>query len=218
MGRAEGRKSRIRGSARDRSDLEAKVRTLRKALEPQVTMVSDIPPFDLMLAYELYSELLKPVEAAWQPAKNLIVVTNGALGELPLSLLPTAPSQVDPDAKLAFAGYRNVPWLARSHAVTVVPSASALVTLRRLPPGSPTRDKLIGFGDPYFNAQEAEEADTEVQKSTPAQVASASEGDSAAATVTRGVPLEAPRVSAHGRRRNRPSWQCCRAYPIPGSN
>ena len=27
-------------------DLEAKVRTLRKALEPQVTMVSDIPPFD----------------------------------------------------------------------------------------------------------------------------------------------------------------------------
>ena len=177
-------------------DLEAKVRTLRKALEPQVTMVSDIPPFDLMLAYELYSELLKPVEAAWQPAKNLIVVTNGALGELPLSLLPTAPSQVDPDAKLAFAGYRNVPWLARSHAVTVVPSASALVTLRRLPPGSPTRDKLIGFGDPYFNAQEAEEADTEVQKSTPAQVASASEGDSAAATVTRGVPLKL-RASPH---------------------
>ena len=50
-----------------------------------------------MLAYELYAALLKPVEAAWQPAKNLIVVTNGALGELPLGLLPTAPSQVDPD-------------------------------------------------------------------------------------------------------------------------
>jgi CHAT domain-containing protein len=177
-------------------DLEAKVHTLRKALEPQVTMVSDIPPFDLTLAYELYSELLKPVEAAWQPAQSLIVVTNGALGELPLSLLPTAPSQVEPDAKPAFAGYRNVPWLARSHAVTVVPSASALVTLRRLPPGSAARDKLIGFGDPYFNAQEAAEAEAEVQQSASAQVASASEGDSAAVTVMRGVPLKL-RASVH---------------------
>ena len=71
--------------------------------------------------------------------------------------------------KPLFAGYRNVPWLARTHAVTVVPSASALVTLRRLPPGSPSRDKLIGFGDPYFNAQEAAEA--EAEQRAPVQVA-----------------------------------------------
>ena len=32
--------------------------------------------------------------AGWKPAKNLIVVTNGALGLLPLSLLPTAPAEV----------------------------------------------------------------------------------------------------------------------------
>jgi CHAT domain-containing protein len=175
--------------------LEAKVRTLRQALEPQVTMVSEIPPFDLTLAYELYTLLLKPIEAAWQPAKSLIVVTNGALGELPLSLLPTAPSQIDVTAKPLFAGYRDVPWLARGHAVTVVPSASALVTLRRLPPGSPSRDKLIGFGDPYFNAQEATEAEGQ-QPAESAQVASASEGDTSAATVTRGVPLKL-RASPH---------------------
>jgi CHAT domain-containing protein len=167
-------------------DLEAKVQKLRAALEPQVEMVSEIPPFDLTLAYELYSLLLKPVEAAWQPAKSLIVVTNGALGELPLSLLPTAPSQVDPAAKPLFAGYRNVPWLARDHAVTVVPSASALVTLRQLPPGAPSRDPLIGFGDPYFNAQEAADA----EQATPTQVASATEADTGAANVTRGIPLK----------------------------
>ncbi len=176
-------------------DLDAKVQTLRKALEPQVTMVSEIPPFDLTLAYGLYTSLLKPVEAAWQPAKSLIVVTNGALGELPLGLLPTAPSQVDPNAKPLFAGYRDVPWLARTHAVTVVPSASALVTLRHLPPGSADRDKLIGFGDPYFNSQEAADAEAEATaaaapSAASAQVASASEGDSAAATVTRGMPLK----------------------------
>ena len=44
-------------------ELEAKVRRLRQALEPQITMVSEIPPFDLALAYDLYGLLLKPVEA-----------------------------------------------------------------------------------------------------------------------------------------------------------
>jgi CHAT domain-containing protein len=170
-------------------ELEAKVRRLRQALEPQATMVSEIPAFDLGLAYELYGSLLKPVESAWQQAKSLIVVTNGALGELPLSLLPTAPAQVDLAAKPLFSGYRNVAWLARSHAVTVVPSASAIVTLRRLPRGSPARDKLIGFGDPYFNADEAAEAESE----QAVQVASAA-GDTE--NVTRGIPLRL-RASPH---------------------
>jgi CHAT domain-containing protein len=175
-------------------DLEAKVRRLRRALEPQVTMVSEILPFDVALAYELYGMLLKPVEAAWMPAKSLIVVTNGALGELPIGLLPTAPAQVDLQAKPLFAGYRNVPWLARTHAVTVVPSASALITLRHLPPGSPTREKLIGFGDPYFNEAEAAEAEApEGAEATQVVALAAEPGDEA---VTRGLPLKR-RASPH---------------------
>jgi CHAT domain-containing protein len=173
-------------------DLEAKVRRLRGALEPQVSMVSEIPPFDVALGYELYTLLLKPVEAAWQPAKSLIVATNGALGELPLSLLPTAPAQIDPAAKPLFANYREVAWLARSHAVTVVPSASAIVTLRRLPRGAPARDKLIGFGDPYFNADQAAEAESE--QAAPTVIASAAVADGE--NVTRGIPLRL-RASPH---------------------
>ncbi|HXW39880.1 MAG TPA: CHAT domain-containing tetratricopeptide repeat protein [Xanthobacteraceae bacterium] len=172
-------------------DLEAKIRRLRQAVEPQGATVDDIAPFDLPLAYELYSLLLKPVEAGWMAAPSLIVVTNGALGELPLNLLPTAPSQVDAAAMPLFAGYRNVPWLARSHAVTVVPSAAALVTLRRLPAGAANRDKLIGFGDPYFNAEEAAEAEQELTAST--QIASLAES---APVLTRGIPLKL-RASPH---------------------
>ncbi len=172
-------------------EVEASVRKLREALEPQVTTVSEIPQFNVDLAYQLYTTLLKPVESGWQKAKSLIVVTNGALGELPLGLLPTAQSQVDPQAKPLFAGYRNVPWLARTHAVTVVPSVSALITLQRLPEGSPNRDRLIGFGDPYFSPQEAAEAEQEMQ--TPVQVASVGAD---AGAVTRGVPLKL-RASPH---------------------
>jgi CHAT domain-containing protein len=171
------------------AQMAAKIHKLRESLEPQGPMVSDIAPFDLALAYELYASLLQPVEAGWKSEKSLIVVTNGALGELPLSLLPTAPSQLATKAGAPFSGYRDVPWLARTHAVTIVPSASTLVTLRRLPPASADRDKLIGFGDPYFNAQEEAEADSE-QSAVPMQVASAPSDDKVSQIAVRGIPLK----------------------------
>jgi CHAT domain-containing protein/tetratricopeptide (TPR) repeat protein len=158
------------------ADMNGKVRRLRRALEPQAQSVGDIPPFDLKLAYELYDLLLKPVEAGWKSAKSLIVVANGDLGLLPLSLLPTAPTELKAgEGGAIFANYRDVPWLARTHAVTLVPSAATLRTLRALPAASAKRDPLIGFGDPLFNDQQAADA-----AAPPAvQVASA----------TRGIPL-----------------------------
>ncbi len=166
-------------------DIESKIRKLREALEPQAAMISDIPPFDLKLGYELYELLLKPVESGWKPAKNLIVVTNGALGLLPLSLLPTAPSEVAQDEDPLFVGYRKVPWLARTHAVTTVPSAAALRTLRQLPPGKPGRGELVAFGDPYFNRdQQAEAEGADAKGEGQVQVADAG------GNVTRGLPLK----------------------------
>jgi CHAT domain-containing protein len=52
-------------------DIQSKANKLREALEPQAAMISDIPPFDLALGYELYSLLLKPVEAGWKIALAL---------------------------------------------------------------------------------------------------------------------------------------------------
>lgn len=163
-------------------DVESKVRKLREALEPNAAMIADIPAFDVELGYELYSLLLKPVETGWKPSKSLIVVTNGALGLLPLSLLPTAPAQVEANEDVLFASYRKVPWLARTHAVTMVPSSAALRTLRGLPPGKPERSELIAFGDPYFSPEQQEEAMQQVK------LADASTSSQLAAT-TRGLPL-----------------------------
>lgn len=161
-------------------DLNATVTKLREALEPKAAMISDIPAFDVKLASSLYDKLLKPVESAWKPARSLIVVTNGALGLLPLSLLTTAYAEIKTDDDPLFSSYRKVPWLARTHAVTLVPSASALQTLRKLPPGKPARQDLVAFGDPYFSKEQADEA-AKVDKLI--QVADAS-------NVTRGVPLK----------------------------
>ncbi len=157
--------------------IEAKVKALRRALEPNASTVEDIPAVDLALAHEIYRLLLEPVSTAWRPAKNLIVATNGSLGLLPLGLLPIAPAVPPVDAQPLFAAYRNVPWLARTHAVTMVPSTASLLTLRRLPPGSAARERIIGFGDPFFNGEQAAESERPAGK------------EMAAATATRGLPL-----------------------------
>jgi CHAT domain-containing protein len=138
-------------------DLQAKIKQLRLALAPDAATIADIPPFDLALAYELYDKLLKPVEASWKPAKNLIVVNTNALGTLPLALLPTAPPAVKQGDEPLFAGYRGVAWLARTHSVTMLPTAATLSTLARLPAGSAARESMIGFGDPIFSKEQAEE-------------------------------------------------------------
>lgn len=150
-------------------DIEAKVAELRASL-----IADDVLQFDVALAHKLYTQLLMPVENVWRPAKSLIVATNGALGLLPLSILPTAPASVATAANAPlYAGYRRVPWLARTHAVTMVPSAASLRTLRQLPPGSPKREPFIGFGDPYFTKEQAVDAEKAIAAVTePLVVAS----------------------------------------------
>src|ERR1019366_6506039 len=109
-------------------------------------------------------------------------VTNGALGLLPLSLLPTESSEINLEDDPLFSSYRKVPWLARTHAVTMVPSISALLTLRKLPPGNASRQELIGFGNPLFSKEEAEDAakDEAATDDKPVRVAGTS-------NVTRGM-------------------------------
>ena len=143
------------------TQLQSKVTVLRAALDPPVLeRVTDIPNFDVEAAHELYKFLMEPVAQGWRDAKTLIVVTNGALGLLPLSLLPTEPAKVA--AKIEgvpyFAGYRDVQWLARTHAVVALPSAAALRTLRNVAVPSMKREQIVGFGDPYFNVEQAKEA------------------------------------------------------------
>jgi len=170
-----------------RDELDAKVAKLREALEPEAATVKEIPAFDVPLAYSLYAALLAPVEDVWRPAHNLLVVANGSLGFLPLGLLPTAADQPAPDPVTLFAEYRKVPWLAREHAITAVPSVSTLKALRSTKPADAQRQKLIGFGDPYFNEKEA--ADAAEEANAPPALGDPVIDEAAAEAVTRGPPV-----------------------------
>jgi len=139
--------------------LRENVAKLRKALAPDVQKLGDIPEFDLTQAYDIYRRLLEPVQEGWKDAEELLVVASGPLGQLPFSLLPTALVTLSQKESILFDDYRKVPWLVRKIAITHLPSASAVVTLRSLPRGDLGRKTFVGFGDPYFNREQASEAE-----------------------------------------------------------
>jgi CHAT domain-containing protein len=133
-------------------EIEEKIDDLRKALAPDAATVNDIPQFDVEVAHELFKALLGPVEAAWRPSKSLIVATSGELGTLPLGLLVTEPpGKTEEASRPLFVDYRKIPWLARTHAIAVVPSGASLWTLRQQVASPRKRERFIGFGDPLFN-------------------------------------------------------------------
>jgi CHAT domain-containing protein len=145
----------------DAKTVDATVMHLRRALDPGARTLGDIPVFDVGGAHTLYRTLLEPVAVGWRDATSLLIVPHGALGQLPFTLLVTRSTTLAPESGALFSNYRDVPWLVRSHAVTVLPSVGALATLRRLPSGDPSRKPFVGFGDPYFSREQARKASGE---------------------------------------------------------
>ncbi|CAK0778098.1 putative Tetratricopeptide TPR_2 repeat protein [uncultured Gammaproteobacteria bacterium] len=152
-----------------------------------------IPAFDSAAAYRLFSALLAPVANGWRGATSLLVVPDKALGALPFALLPTKPP-AGPSAGGSAGGgdYRQVAWLVRDMAVTQLPSATSLAALRKLPAPSSGRKPFLGFGDPWFNREQAQEG-----RADATRMASAT-----AATTARNATIRAP---AHFRARPRSS-------------
>ena len=164
-------------------DLSDTVAILRSALEPNAATLGDIPEFDLAAAHDLYQQLLEPVKAGWKDADSLLVVAHGPLGYLPLSVLPTGAAAVDPTRPPLFSGYREVPWLARTHSITVLPSVASLKALRGLPPADSRRKPYVGFGDPWFSAEQAAAARMAPEAAPPTELAGRG------ALAVRGLPV-----------------------------
>ena len=156
-----------------RAQIAKEVAQLRKSLDPGVTTIEEIPPFDVMLANQLYQQILAPVESALKGKKIMIVVPHAELGQLPLSVLVTKATTQPLKAGTPFASYKTVPFLTKDIAIAQIPSVTALTALRSLPEGDPNRKSFVGFGDPYFSATQEKQAD----KAKGTQLA------------TRGIPL-----------------------------
>src|SRR5262249_14922271 len=88
----------------------------------------------------------------------------GALTALPVHLLVTAkPDDISPSPENLIA-YRRAEWLAKRHAVTVLPSVASLKALRSFPGGAQATKPMIGFGDPVFGSETIEVAQRGTKK------------------------------------------------------
>jgi CHAT domain-containing protein len=112
---------------------------------------ADLAPFDLGRAYTLYRALFEDVEDLIA-GRRLLIVPTGPLASLPFHALVTEPprTQVGGASPDAFESYAAASWLARRHAISVLPSVASLRALRRLAQRSQARTEFIGFGNPLL--------------------------------------------------------------------
>jgi CHAT domain-containing protein/tetratricopeptide (TPR) repeat protein len=109
-------------------------------------------PFDIARAHQLYRALFGQVEDLIKD-KRLLIAPSGALTQLPFQILVTAsPKTALPES---FSGYRDVAWLARQNAVTILPAVSSLRALRLFAKASHASDAFVGFGDPLLDGDPA---------------------------------------------------------------
>ncbi|MBU1343303.1 MAG: CHAT domain-containing protein, partial [Proteobacteria bacterium] len=150
------------------NDLKKEILRLRKSLAPDPEVFGDIPEFEFDLVHGLFTQLLKPVEASWQDAQDLLIVAPGSLGQIPFGILTTSKVILKKEKTLLYETYRDVPWLIKKVSISRIPSVAALVTLRSLPEASLDRKAFVGFGDPIFNLQQL----SQEKKEKPHKIAS----------------------------------------------
>jgi CHAT domain-containing protein len=119
------------------ADLDAQVQKLRAWLgDPRKR-------FDPELAFNIYQTTFGAFAEETAAKKRISIVTNGALSSLPPQLLVTKDS--------SGKSMKEIDWLIRSHAFTVLPSVSSLKILRGGSQASLARKPMIAFADPVFS-------------------------------------------------------------------
>lgn len=121
-----------------RAEVDRQVARLRAPVEHP----SEVPPYPVDTAYELYRALYGPVESKLSTKRHLINVYSGSLLSLPAAMLVT-----EPTARVEGWDYSKVPWLVSRHALTLAPAVQSFVSLRKTP-RSQAPYAFLGFGDP----------------------------------------------------------------------
>jgi CHAT domain-containing protein/tetratricopeptide (TPR) repeat protein len=109
-------------------------------------------PFDLARAYALYKGLFGQIEDLIKD-KRLLIVPSGPLTQLPFQVLVTKAPKVAIASSLT--DYQDVAWIARQHAITVLPAAASLKALRALAKPSRASEPYVGFGNPLLDGEPA---------------------------------------------------------------
>jgi CHAT domain-containing protein/tetratricopeptide (TPR) repeat protein len=155
-------------------ELRAKVRALRKMIDPRgygelglhgqpeaAPAAGGAPlgtrshrQFDRQISYEIYIALLGDagIQGVIADKTTLLFVPSGPMTSLPPALLVTTPPRGGAVGDEDPTALRETSWLLRRTAIAVLPTVSALRTLRQILPAmhQPPPDPLLAFADPDF--------------------------------------------------------------------
>ena len=134
---AEDRKSSLRQRLRQR------VEELRKAIsEPSLSRL----PNYCLLASRLYQDLIQPVTKLLVGKRELIIVADEGLHDLPFEALLRSDR-----ASITQASLSQLPYLVRDYVIRYAPSASVLASLAQPRTGvSQPQKALLAFADPLY--------------------------------------------------------------------
>ena len=124
---------------------------LRSGVEFPGGQLADLMNFDTHAAYGIYRDLLKPLENHWSGAEHIIFVADNALASLPMGMLLRDDVAPVTEGRQLFSGFKELPWLIRTHAVSKTPSLASFALLRRTGVSNEKRLAFLGVGDPVFD-------------------------------------------------------------------
>lgn len=127
------------------AEVAKRVTHIRKNLDV-AGLGQQTPAFDVNAAYDLYKQLLQPLEPMMQGKEHLVIASSGSLGQLPFAVLPMQ------------AKTTPTPWLIRRFAISHIPSANAWVALKHLAASPSGAQPMMAWGDPLFNRQQLAQA------------------------------------------------------------
>jgi CHAT domain-containing protein/tetratricopeptide (TPR) repeat protein len=140
----------------------ARLRTFDKLGADGVTR--QLTPFDLARSLAMFETLMGPAKGEVLAASHIIYDPDGALLNLPPTLLVVDQASVERVAKAARPGripnYAGVNWLGRNRGVSTSVSGASFVQVRKAPV-STAANAFVGFADPALSP------DVAVQRSGP---------------------------------------------------
>jgi CHAT domain-containing protein/Tfp pilus assembly protein PilF len=125
--------------------LNEQVQQLRQSLTSKIGK-----PYDAALAHKIYKETFGPIATKIAGKIRLSIVASGALTSIPFAVLVTS----DPSGK----SLKDIDWLIRSYAITVIPSIYSLKTMRAQGATSNASKPMIAFAEPVFSKSARQEA------------------------------------------------------------
>ena len=128
----------------DVKDVTAKVATIRAEMD--FDDGGNAEKVSVRVLHDLYQSLFGPATPHLAGVRHMMVVPSGPLQSLPFGMLVAMP----PPEIRSNADYRQVDWLAKHYAVSVLPSVSSIQAFRQFAKAGGSQEPFAGFGDPMI--------------------------------------------------------------------